>query len=134
MTPYEAIGGEGPVRAVLEALYDQLFVDPMVGFLFEGKDRVHIVEAQVAFTCGFLGGPQRYAGKPLPEAHAHLPLLAGHFDRRHWLLAQTLLAHGVPDEARSAWLRIDQSLRPSVLAAGELARDRTREPGDPQPH
>jgi truncated hemoglobin YjbI len=129
MTPYEAIGGEGPVRAVLQALYEQLFVDPIVGFLFEGRDRERIVEAQVAFTCGFLGGPQRYTGRALPEAHAHLPLLAGHFDRRHWLLSQTLRAQGVPDEVRSAWLRIDRSLRSSVLAAGEQARERTREPG-----
>jgi hemoglobin len=128
MTPYEAIGGEAGVRGVLQALYDQLFVDPIVGFLFEGKDKAHLVEAQVAFTSAFLGGPARYTGKPLPEAHAHLPLLAGHFDRRHWLLAETLRARGVPDEVRAAWLRIDESLRPSVLAAGEDARERTRRP------
>lgn len=128
MTPYEAIGGEAGVRAVLRDLYDRLFVDPIVGFLFEGKDRAHIVEAQVAFTSAFLGGPGRYTGKPLPEAHAHLPLLAGHFDRRHWLLAEVLRAHGVPEEVRAAWLRIDESLRPSVLAAGEAARQRSRQP------
>ncbi len=128
MTPYEAIGGEAGVRAVLRALYDELFVDPIVGFLFEGKDKTHIVEAQVEFTSAFLGGPERYTGKPLPEAHAHLPLLAGHFDRRHWLLAETLRAHGVPEEARATWLRIDESLRPSVLAAGEDARQRSRQP------
>jgi len=125
-TSYEAIG-EDKVRSVLRSLYDRLFVDPMVGFLFEGKDKVHIVEQQVAFTCRFLGGPQRYAGKPLPEAHAALPLLPGHFDRRHHLLATVLEQHGVPDDVRRAWLRIDESLRPSVLAAGVEAREKTRE-------
>jgi truncated hemoglobin YjbI len=125
-TSYEAIG-EDKVRAVLQSLYDRLFVDPMVGFLFEGKDKAHIVEQQVAFTCRFLGGPQRYTGKPLPEAHATLPLLPGHFDRRHHVLATLLEQHGVPDEARQAWLHIDESLRPSVLAAGDEARDKTRE-------
>ena len=124
-TWYEAIG-EDKVRAVLQSLYDRLFVDPMVGFLFEGKDKRHIVEQQVSFTCGFLGGPQRYAGKPLPEAHAALPLLPGHFDRRHHLLAALLEQHAVPDDVRRAWLRIDESLRPSVLAAGQEARDETR--------
>ena len=126
MTPYEAMGGEPRVRAVLEALYTQLFGDAIVGFLFEGKDRAHIVDAQVALTCAFLGGPQRYEGRPLPEIHAPLPLLAGHFDRRHWLLAQALRDQGVPESAADEWLRIDQSLRPSVLAAGEEARARTR--------
>jgi truncated hemoglobin YjbI len=125
-TAYETLG-EAKIRAILQALYDQLFVDPMVGFLFEGKDKAHIVAQQVAFTCAFLGGPQRYTGKPLPEAHAALPLLPGHFDRRHHVLATLLDQQAVPDEVKRAWLQIDQSLRPSVLAAGAEARDRTRE-------
>jgi hemoglobin len=127
-TLYEAIGGEERVRAVLQALYDRLFVDPMVAFLFAGKDKQHLVEQQLAFTCGFLGGPQRYVGKPLPEAHASLPLLPGHFDRRHRLLEIVLQEQGVPEEVRRAWLRIDEGLRSSVLASGEQARDKTRDP------
>jgi truncated hemoglobin YjbI len=125
-TSYDALGGEEKVRAVLRSLYDRLFVDPMVGFLFEGKDKEHIVAQQVLFTGRFLGGPQRYTGKPLPEAHASLPLLPGHFDRRHHLLAIVLEEQGVPEEVRRAWLHIDESLRPSVLAAGDDARQRTR--------
>ena len=124
---YEAIGGEERVRTILASLYDRIFVDPIIGFLFAGKDRAHIVEQQVAFTCRFLGGPQRYEGKPLPEAHARLPLLPGHFDRRHLLLARVLEEQGVPEEVKRVWLRIDESLRSSVLAAAEEARLRTRE-------
>jgi hemoglobin len=125
-TLYEAAGGEAKVRAVLTSLYDQLFDDPIVGFLFQGKDKAHIVEQQVAFTCRFLGGPQRYEGKSLPEAHASLPLLPGHFDRRHHLLAQALERQDVPETVRLAWLRIDQGLRTSVLSTGVQARERTR--------
>jgi truncated hemoglobin YjbI len=128
-TPYDAIGGEGQVRAVLQRLYDRMFDDAIVGFLFEGKDKGHIVEQQVALTCAFLGGPQRYTGTPLPEAHAKLPLLAGHFDRRHWLLKQVLEERGVAEEVRAEWLRIDAGLRSSVLRAGEEAREKTHESG-----
>jgi hemoglobin len=124
---YEAMGGEANVRAVLQALYDRLFEDPIVGFLFEGKDKAHIVEQQLAFTTAFLGGPGRYTGKPLPEIHATLPLLAGHFDRRHRLLAIVLDEKHVPDEVKRVWLHIDSSLRSSVLAAGEEARAKTRD-------
>jgi len=128
-SPYESIGGELVVRAVLSSLYDDLFVDPIVGFLFHGRDKTHIVEQQVALTCSFLGGPQRYEGRPLPEAHATLPLLAGHFDRRHHLLERALVRHCVPDSVQREWLRIDEALRASVLAAGNEARERTRAPG-----
>jgi hemoglobin len=126
-TLYDLAGGDTKVRAILTSLYDRLFEDRMVGFLFDGKDKERIVELQTAFTCSFLGGPQRYEGKPLPEAHASLPLLPGHFDRRHWLLEQVLREHGVPEAVRLAWLRIDEALRSSVLATAAVARDKTRE-------
>jgi hemoglobin len=128
MSPYESMGGEAAVRLVLSSLYDDLFVDPIVGFLFRGQDKQRIVEQQVALTCSFLGGPHRYEGRPLPEAHARLPLLPGHFDRRHRLLEQALLRHNVPADARLAWLRADEALRSSVLAAGHEAREQTRAP------
>ena len=126
---YESIGGEARVREVLQALYDRLFDDPVVGFLFEGKDKAHIVDQQVAFTCQFLGGPQTYQGVPLPRAHAPLPLLPGHFDRRHRVLEQVLDACGVPADVKRVWLQIDQALRPSVLASAEEAREKTRQSG-----
>lgn len=124
---YEEIGGEDKILVVLRSLYDKLFIDPIIGFLFEGKDKDHIVLEQLAFTCHFLGGPQKYEGKPLPEAHANLPLLAGHFDRRHHLLAQTLKEQNVPESVSRVWLQIDRALRSSVLNSGEEARARTRE-------
>jgi hemoglobin len=127
-TPYESIGGEPAVRAILSSLYDELFEDPMVGFLFRGRDKARIVAQQVALTCSFLGGPQRYEGVPLPEAHASLPLLAGHFDRRRHLLEQVLDRRAVPADARAEWLRVDDALRASILAAGAEARAKTHLP------
>lgn len=126
---YESIGGEARVREVLQTLYDRLFEDPIVGFLFEGKDKARIVDQQVAFTCQFLGGPQTYEGMPLPKAHAPLPLLPGHFDRRHRLLEQALSDCSVPVNVKRVWLQIDQALRPSVLASAEEAREKTRQRG-----
>ena len=125
---YEAIGGEPRVRAVLTRLYERLLVDPMVGFLFEGKDLNRIVDQQVAFTCAFLGGPHKYSGKPLPDAHAQLPLLKGHFDRRHRVLEEVLVEQGVPPAVTRFWLDTDEGLRSSVLRAGKEAREKTREP------
>jgi truncated hemoglobin YjbI len=129
VTLYDELGGEPVLRAVLTDLYDQLFDDLMVGFLFAGSDKAHIIEQQVAFTGRFLGGPQVYAGKPLPEAHERLPLLPGHFDRRHHLLRKTLERHHVPEAVAAEWLRIDAQLKASVLKSGEDARQKARSPG-----
>jgi len=131
MSLYEEMGGEPALRRVLRLLYDRLFDDLLVGFLFAGRDKEKLIEHQVWFTAGFLGGPRRYTGKGVREAHAALPILPGHFDRRHRLLEQALAECGIPEGPRSEWLRIDLELRSSVLKSGEQARERAREPEDP---
>jgi truncated hemoglobin YjbI len=123
---YDDMGGEPALRAVLKDLYDRLFDDPIVGFLFAGKDKAQLIEHQVRFTARFLGGPSAYTGKTIPDAHAALPILAGHFDRRHFLLKKVLVEHRVPDAVAAEWLRVDASLRAAVMRAGEEARERAR--------
>lgn len=127
---YDEAGGEAGLRAVLRALYDRLFDDPMIGFLFAGKDKATLVEHQLWFTARFLGGPSRYAGRSLPDAHAELPLLKGHFDRRHYVLREVLEQHDVPAAVRDEWLRVDESLRTAVLKSGAAARERARSAKD----
>jgi hemoglobin len=128
MSLYDDMGGEAALRAVLRTLYDRLFADVMVGFLFAGRDKEQLIEHQVWFTARFLGGPSRYEGRPLPEAHASLPLLPGHFERRHHLLRQALAEHRVPEHVAAEWLRVDASLKTAVLKTGEEARERARRP------
>jgi hemoglobin len=125
---YDDMGGEPALRAVLRTLYDRLFDDVMVGFLFAGKDKERLIEHQLWFTARFLGGPSRYAGKSLPDAHAALPLLPGHFDRRHHLLKEALREHAVPPAVAAEWLRVDASLKAAVLRTGEDARAKARRP------
>ena len=64
----------------------------------------------------------------LPDAHAELPILKGHFDRRHHLLRQALAEHHAPKAVADEWLRIDESLRTAVMKSGEAARARARQP------
>jgi truncated hemoglobin YjbI len=123
---FDDVGGETKLRAILKTFYDRLFDDAMVGFLFAGKDKAKLIEHQLWFTARFLGGPSRYEGRSLPDAHAALPILAGHFDRRHWILREVLEAHGVPAAARDEWLRVDESLRHAVIKSGAAARELAR--------
>ncbi len=125
MALYDDIGEAG-IRAVLQTLYDRLFDDLMVGFLFAGRDKAKLIERQLWFTARFLGGPNRYEGRPIPEAHAASPILPGHFDRRHHLLAEALVEHAVPAHVAAEWLRVDASLKTAVLRSGQDARELAR--------
>jgi hemoglobin len=132
--PYEQLGGEAGIVAVLDELYAIMFDDPMVGFLFAGHDREKLVRSQALFTRRMLGDTAAvYEGKSIPDAHAALPILAGHFDRRHHLLGQVLARRGVPEAARLAWLRLDQGLRTSVLKVGRARTEALRSPREDDP-
>ena len=129
MSLFDEIGEEG-LRRVLQTLYDRLFDDAMIGFLFSGKDKAKLIEHQLWFTAKFLGGPSHYEGRSIPDAHAALPILPGHFDRRHHMLREVLEEHHVPDAVREEWLRVDQSLRHAVIKSGSAARDVARHAKD----
>jgi hemoglobin len=119
----EALGGPDALQALLDDLYTRLYADLMIGFFFAPHDRAALIAHQRDYLMAHLGRrPQRYTGRPLREAHAHLPILPGHFDRRHRLLTQTLDDHHVPPHVRAAWLALDLSVRDLVLRLGARAR------------
>src|SRR6185436_9164047 len=97
--------GETALRAVLTDFYRRVFDDVMIGFLFAGKDRARLI-----------GGDVKYQGRPLREAHARVPILGGHFDRRLQLLKDALADAGVPAEVRDAIVEHSVALRAQVTA------------------
>jgi hemoglobin len=81
---YARIGGKAALDVAVDIFYRKVLDDPFVRYFFEDVD----IDAQRAKQKRFLsmvcGGPHRYTGKQIREAHAHLlPLgLNGeHFDR-----------------------------------------------------
>jgi len=113
---FDRIGGDA-LRAVLRDFYDRVFADPMIGFLFAGKNRERLIQKEWEMTARILGASEiAYTGRPMPEAHARSPILGGHFERRLHLLAETLADHGVDPEVRRVWLEHTRSLRPQVTA------------------
>lgn len=132
MEHIEALGGMDGLRTILRDLYDRLYEDVLIGFFFQPHPKEHLVEMQARFTARALGAPVPYDGKPIRAAHEALPILPGHFDRRHRLLQQVLAEHAVPAETAAAWLALDASLRPLVLRTGEQARVALLPGGDDQ--
>jgi hemoglobin len=112
----DAIGGVDGMRRILQDFYDRLFIDPMIGFFFAGRDKHSLIEQQLAFTASkAFGMPIAYRGKSVADAHRALPILTGHFDRRHTILQHTLRDHQVPDDIQAHWLAFDRSFRRALL-------------------
>ncbi len=88
-TPFEWIGGEARVLALVERFYDLMDIEPAYRELraVHGSTLDRARQKLFWFLCGWLGGPQHYTerfGHPRLRAR-HLPFVIGIAERDQWL-------------------------------------------------
>jgi hemoglobin len=88
-TPFEWVGGEGAVRALVDRFYDLMDLEPGYAALraAHGASLESARDKLFWFLCGWLGGPQHYTerfGHPMLRAR-HLPFSIGILERDQWL-------------------------------------------------
>ena len=106
-TPFEWIGGEGKVKALVERFYDLMDLEPKYAAL-RAAHGSHLERARQHlfwFLCGWLGGPQHYTdrfGHPRLRSR-HMPFSIGIVERDQWLacMDQAMGETGVPQELRT---------------------------------
>lgn len=105
-TPFDQIGGEPQVHALVERFYDLMDLEPH----YQALRAVHgnlLDDARQKlfwFLCGWLGGPQHYVqrfGHPRLRGR-HLPFKIGLRERDQWLacMDQAMGEVAVPDALR----------------------------------
>ncbi len=116
---FDKIGAD-TLRAVVTDFYDRIFPDVMIGFMFQGKDKQHLIDREYELVAALLGAPGvKYTGRPMPAAHAQHRIFGGHFERRLQILRETLRDHAVDPDVQAAWIDHTLALRSQV----------TRDPG-----
>ena len=105
-TPYDWIGGEANVKALVERFYDLMDLEPAFQDLrsVHGSDLVNARQRLFWFLTGWLGGPQLYTerfGHPALRAR-HMSFKIGILERDQWLacMNQAMCETGVPDDLR----------------------------------
>ena len=104
-TPYELLGGDAGVRALVDAFYDRMDLEDA----FAGIRRLHAPSLEHArdklhwFLSGWLGGPQHYV-----ERFGHPRLRARHLPFR------------IASAERDAWLACMRMAHDDVAAPGDL--------------
>lgn len=106
-TPFEWIGGEERVKALVERFYDLMDLEPGFARLREvhGTSLAGSRDKTFWFLCGWLGGPQYYTekfGHPrLRMRHMHVQI--GILERDQWLscMDKAMLETGVEDSLRA---------------------------------
>jgi len=105
-TPYEMIGGEASLRALVDRFYDLMELEPGYAELraAHGSTLEHAREKLFMFLSGWLGGPPLYTdkfGHPMLRAR-HLPFSIGAVERDQWIacMGQAMAELEVPEPFR----------------------------------
>ena len=105
-TPFEWIGGEARVRALVDRFYDLMDLEPAYRTLraAHGTTLDDARDKLFWFLCGWLGGPSHYTerfGHPRLRMR-HMPFTIGILERDQWLacMDQAMGETGVPEALR----------------------------------
>jgi hemoglobin len=129
-TPYELIGGEPAVRALVDRFYDHMDSLPEAA----GVRGLHAKNLRVSreklflFLSGWLGGPSLYTekyGHPMLRRR-HLPFAIGVRERDEWMLC---MRRALADVVEDAGLR--QRLEQSFQATADHMRNQPEHEQDP---
>ena len=102
-TPFEWIGGEPRVQALVDRFYDLMELEPAYARLraVHGPSLENARQRLFWFLCGWLGGPNHYIdrfGHPMLRAR-HLPFPIGIKERDQWLACMDQAMHEVTLDA-----------------------------------
>ncbi|MGZ8254232.1 MAG: group II truncated hemoglobin [Burkholderiaceae bacterium] len=105
-TPYEGLGGDAAVRAIVDRFYDLMDLEPQYTALrrTHGSELAHARDKLYWFLSGWLGGPDHYIerfGHPRLRAR-HLPFAIGVRERDQWLacMNQAMVECDVDEDLR----------------------------------
>ena len=98
VSDYDAIGGGPAVSAVVNDFYVRVLGDPQLAPYFEGVDMARLKRHQVLLVTQVLGGPNKYDGRPLSQAHKGLGINHDDFTAVAGHLTGAMQDAGAPDD------------------------------------
>ncbi len=103
------------MRAAVDDFYERVLGDDSLAPFFADVDMAHQKSQQLAFLTAALGGPKRYKGRPMKEAHEHLAIAQQHFDSVATHLVETLDGLGVSQKLIDEVVAIVAPLAGSIV-------------------
>jgi len=118
MSLHRRLGGEAGIAALVDDLSARVKADPIMGPYFRDVDEAALNRHRTMFLSAFLGGPESYTGKTLPEAHHPFRLSDREFDAFLRVMRETLDHSTVSFLDRRRILRSLERLRTDVVSRG----------------
>ncbi|MCA8950405.1 MAG: group 1 truncated hemoglobin [Planctomycetes bacterium] len=114
-TLYDRIGGKPALAAVVDDFYRRVLADELLAPLFAATDMARQRGHQLAFLTYALGGPNRYEGRNMRDAHRGRGITDAHFGAVAGHLQSTLQDAGVGVDELSSIMAAAAGLRDDVV-------------------
>ena len=89
-TLYEQIGGADSITRLVDVFYSRVLADAELKRFFHNVEMAKLRRMQVELFSAALGGPQKYTGRPIVQAHRHLKIGLREYQRFTQHLFETL--------------------------------------------
>jgi hemoglobin len=112
---YAALGAHPGIRRAVDQFYDRIAADPSLAGYFAGVDMDRLRRHQVEMLVAAVGGPGRYAGRSMADAHRGLGITDAAFDRVLGHLNAALVEVGADDRTIREVVRTLSRLRLDIV-------------------
>jgi hemoglobin len=103
---YRELGGLPVITAVVDDLLATVYVDPRTAAFFEGVSRKRLHEKLIEQFCSVSGGPCRYTGRSVKDAHKGLGIDQAAFNALVEDLQAAMDKEHVPYHAQNRFLAL----------------------------
>ena len=124
---YDRLGGIDAITAVVGSFRDRVAGDDRINLKFARTDLARLTKMLIDQVCEASGGPCRYTGRSMKEAHASMRVTNGEFDALVEDLVATLAQFKVGKPEQDDLLAVLGPLRSEIV---EVA---SKEVGTPLP-
>lgn len=101
---YDRLGGEKAISAVVDDFAGNVLADTRINKKFAESNPERLVTNLKAFMCMATGGPCKYAGLNMKDAHKHMGVTDGEFGALVEDLVKTLDKFKVPEKEKNELL------------------------------
>ena len=119
-TLFEQIGGTDGVTRLIAAFYARVQADPQLAPFFKHARMEKLQHMQLELFSAALGGPLKYTGRPLIQAHRHLKIGLQDYQRfvRHLFDTLDDAGFGLTEQERYEVVGRLNTLTEEVLGSG----------------
>lgn len=114
-TLYERLGELDAITAVVEDFRDRVAADDRINLKFARTDLARLRKMLIDQVCEATGGPCRYSGRSMKEAHAGMKVTNGEFNALVDDLVATLNQFKVPSAEQEELLAILGPLKSDIV-------------------